>query len=86
MLQFHVILNGDGAWPDLEVIAALGKLIEYQSDISVAVLEGGMESGKPSVSFRFDLPDGRVLIAQTSLRLFLQVADILSAKYPDGYY
>lgn len=35
--------------------------------IAAAILEGGMTSGKPSVGLRIDLPDGRVVIQQTSV-------------------
>ena len=41
----------------------------------------GMASGKPSVAFRFDLDDGRVVVAQTSMRLFLLAADMCRARF-----
>lgn len=72
--------DGDGCWPDL----AGKELIEpAQGIINLAGLAGGMVSGKPSVGIRVNLPDGRVVIAQTSLRLFLTCADALKARYGD---
>lgn len=79
MPQLNIILDGDNAWPDL-----LDKeLIHYSGAISVAGLAGGMQSGKPSITFRFDLPDGRVLLAETSMALFLTAARAFRARYGD---
>ena len=71
-------LDGDGVWPDL----ADKQLVEAAA-IHVAALSGGMASGKPSVTIRMDLPDGSVVIGQTSLALFLAAADALVIKYGD---
>lgn len=79
MPSLHIILDGDNCWPDL-----LDKeLIHYQGSISVAALTGGMASGKPSVALRFDFPDGRVLIAETSMALFLAAARAFRARFGD---
>jgi len=61
-------LDGDGCWPDLQGKMGTEQVIET-AVCEVALLVGGMISGKSSVSFRYDLPDGRVLWAQTSLDL-----------------
>ena len=79
MPSIDLKLEGDEAWPDLadrEVIE-----IPEEAAIGVVVLPGGMASGKPSVAFRFDLPDGRVAIAQTSLDLFQAAARATAARY-----
>jgi hypothetical protein len=55
MLDLNIILDGDGAWPDLaekEVIAL--------DQIQVAALIDGLASGRPAVAIRVDLPDGKV--------------------------
>lgn len=81
-LNIILILDGDNCWPDL-----LDKdVILYQGSIGVAALPGGMQSGKPSVTLRFDLPDGRVLIAETSMALFLSAARAFRARYGDVDY
>lgn len=77
MIGMTINFEGDGAWPDLK-----GKEIINVEHIKVTVLEMGMASGRPSVAFRLDLPDGRVVIAQTSARLFLQSAKLIEARYP----
>lgn len=47
-------------------------------------LKAGMASGKPSVAIRLDLPDGKVVIAETSLALFLGAASALHTKFGGG--
>jgi hypothetical protein len=41
-----------------------------------------MQSGKPSVCFRIDLPDGRVVLAETSALLFCRAAEAIVARFP----
>lgn len=72
-------LDGDGSWPDLK-----NKTVHHvQTDIAIVALPHGMRSGKPSVAIRVDLPNGEVVVAETSLALFLTAADGLKAKYGD---
>jgi len=76
VLKMH--MDGDNCWPDLE-----GKSVIHlgeEANIEVARLRGGMTSGKSSVSFRFDLPDGRIVLAETSLALFTTAADAFRAR------
>lgn len=64
----------ENPWPDLAGAARQGRVIHMGNmTFDMVGIPGGMTSGKPSVMFRFDLPDGRVLIAETSL-LALQMA------------
>lgn len=69
------------AWPEL----ADGKTVLHHTKdkMQVTALLGGMSSGAPSVALRIDLEDGSVVIAETSLALFLTAADGLKAKYGD---
>jgi hypothetical protein len=77
-----VDMNGDGAWPDL-----VGKPVVHLGNnappIQIAVLGRGMRGGKPSISLRLDLPDGKVVVAETSARLFCTAGRMITAKYPD---
>lgn len=52
--------------------------------IGLAVLSGGMQSGKPSIMLRIDLPDGRTVMAETSWRLLRSACDAISARYGSG--
>lgn len=76
-----IILEGDGCWPDLAPLILENKVIHLQGhSMQVARMPGGMSGGRSSVSVRIDLPDGRVVIAETSMRLFLSAADAFRAK------
>jgi hypothetical protein len=57
------------------------QVIHLTNDIEVTSLAGGMESGKPSVAFIFKLPDGKAVVAETSLELFITAARGLAAAH-----
>jgi hypothetical protein len=81
VIQLTVTLDGDGCWPDLE--DKIGSVIHLNhGELQVAVLDNGMTSGKPSITIRVDLPD-KVVLAETSARLFCTAAKLIMAKYPD---
>lgn len=81
MIQMTISLNGDGCWPDLKdkPVVHLGN---GAPPIQVAVLDGGLSSGRPSVTIRIDLPGGQTVLAETSARLFCAAARGIMAKYP----
>lgn len=82
MPALTIVMDGDKAWPDLRD----KKILHLGNDappLQVAVLAGGMASGKPSVTLRVDLPDGRTVLAETSARLFVSAARAITARYPD---
>lgn len=80
MIALNIILDGDNCWPDLRQ----GKKMHHlKGGFAVAGLWSGMTSGEPSVAFRMDLDDGSVVVAETSLALFLSAADVLKSKYGD---
>ena len=72
------IILREPAWPDL---ADRDDVIHLTNTIGVTCLAGGMESGKASVAFRFDLPDGRPVVAETSLGLLVMAARAFQSKY-----
>ncbi len=82
MIPMIIKLDGDNCWPDLKD-KKLFHLDNHSPPIQVAVLDGGMSSGRPSVAIRIDLPDGQAVIAETSARLFCTAARAIQAKYPD---
>jgi hypothetical protein len=81
MIGMSVTLDGDKAWPDLA--AKKDVVVLEAGTIAVAVLPGGMQSGRPSVMLRFELPDGNTVLAETSARLFCTAARAIMARYPD---
>lgn len=56
-------------------------LIHIKEPVRVGGLPGGMASGKASVAIALQLPDGRPVIVETSMELFLVAADVLRARY-----
>jgi hypothetical protein len=87
MPTFNINLNGDGAWPDLAAKQAAGKLIHLGNEavIGVSALERGMASGRASVALRFDLPDGRTVLAETSLRALYTATTALMTKFGEPF-
>lgn len=63
-----------------EAIAA-GKVIHLADHalVEIGTLRGGMESGKDSVAVCLPLPDGRVVLWETSVELFLSTARTIGA-------
>lgn len=74
MIDLKIVLDAQGAWPDL-VDAEQGQLER------IGALPGGMASGKASVAVVVRLTDGRLVLAETSLDLFLGAAAALRARY-----
>lgn len=79
MIAIDLFLNADGM---LDGVTA-DKIIIAEKNIKMGVLEGGMASGKPSVSFGIYLPDGRVVFAETSLLLLQSAIRAFTARYGD---
>lgn len=73
MPSLDIKLDGDNCWPELRELVGTDRLIDVELK-AVALLPGGMASGKASVTLRIDLPDGRVVLAQTSADLFCAAA------------
>lgn len=84
MPVMKVILD-EPTWPDLEAKAdRLTWLTENEREpIQIGALEGGMIDGRPSVAIRIDLPDGRIVVAETSLRLFQVANAALLGRFGD---
>jgi len=88
VISLHVILAGDGAWPDLIGKKEEGKLQWFRSvpneptvQLAIAGLEAGMVSGAPSVALRIDLPDENVVVIETSMKSLILAAKMFEARY-----
>lgn len=80
MPALHIHLDGEGAWPDLagrDDVIHLADAARFE----MGGLAGGMQSGAASVAFRLDLPDGRVVVAETSWRLFAMAFHAFAARF-----
>jgi len=82
MLELILIPDGEGKLEDLQ-----DKEVIYLEGIPIRILglKHGMASGKASAALVFELPDGRYVLAQTSLALLATAIDGLKAKYPGQY-
>jgi hypothetical protein len=74
-MQIKVILEGDNQFPELK-----GKTDEA-SLYALTVLPAGMSSGNPSIGIISQMPNGRFVLSQTSLKLFLSAAKAMEARY-----
>lgn len=87
MPTLTITLDGDDCWPDLQDKKIGEDIINLMHSaappIKLAVLDKGMGSGRPSVTIRLDLPDGRVVLTETSARLFCGAARAIMGRYPD---
>lgn len=68
MGRLIVHLDGDNCWPDLKGRINTPQVIHVHI-YEIARLEAGMTSGKSSVTVRINLPDGKVVLAETSFAL-----------------
>ena len=76
----RIVLDGEGSWPDLLELDTAGKLAWLtNAPLSISRLPEGMVGGRSSVAIRIDLPDGRTVVAETTMRLFLGCADAFKA-------
>lgn len=64
MLKLHVVLEGDNCWPELREKGFIeGKLF------GIARLPKGTVEGNTTITLRFELPDGKTVLAETTLKL-----------------
>lgn len=73
-------LDGDACWPDMLDGREVIHLGNDAPPIGMALLKGGMISGKPSVTIRIDLPDGKTVLAETSLILLESAVRAMRAR------
>lgn len=75
MVPLRVIMDGDGCWSDLtEKGFKWGRITE------IARLPRGTTSGKPSVTVRIELDDGRIVLGETTLALLGGAIDAMRAQ------
>jgi hypothetical protein len=77
MTVLKIVMDATGIIKDVPT----EKVIHLTTPITVAALAGGMESGKPSIAFVFELPSGETVLAETSMTLFQTAAKAFAAKF-----
>jgi hypothetical protein len=81
MTMIHLLLEGDGAFRDLQ--GKEDQVIHLTAPFTVAALDRGTTGGNPSVMIRIDLPDGRVVLQETTAKLWFTVARALRGRFPE---
>ena len=73
-------LSGDGAFPQLQ-----GATVHHVKDvvIDIALLRGGMASGRHSVSMVIPMPDGSYVLLETTAALFIGAARAFHQRITD---
>jgi len=78
VIPFEIKLDGDGCWPDLQAKRWIpGKIT------GGAVLANGTTEGRPTVTLRIETADGKIVLAETTLRLLDAAVRAMRARYPD---
>lgn len=81
MPALHIVLEADGLFAGVPK----DKLAIAEGSIDVGVLDGGMESGKPSVVIGMHLPNnGGTVVGQTTMALFLTAALAMYSRFGDA--
>lgn len=80
-LSISFIEKGSKAW-DLQEQADAGKVADAEN-LEMACVDGGMDSGRPSVLIRLDTPDGRIVLGGTSLLNFVVAVNAFIARFGD---
>jgi len=59
------------------------RIVENKKSLTIGAMANGTEQGNPIVMVGMELEDKSILVAQTTLALFLGAAEALKAKYGD---
>jgi hypothetical protein len=71
MTPLNIVLDGDNCWPELK---------EKGFTVAVARLPLSTNEGRSTVAFRVELPDGRTVIAEPTLRLIQAAVKAIEAR------
>lgn len=82
VIDVHIVHHGDP--PPFD---GLTREIIHLPDATwrVVFMEGGMQSGAASVALRLDLPDGRTVIAETSLAAWISATAGARGAFPEAF-
>lgn len=86
MINVKILPNVEGGFDDLK--DKRDKVLHLSEPrLTIGRLPRGMESGRSSVVLRIDLPNGTVIIAETTMRIFQSAAKIfIECEKKDGLY
>ena len=86
MPSIDLNLDGDNAWPDLKGRKGDPFIYEVPKDspLQMATFPSGMKSGRASAMIRVDLPDGKVILIETSVACFLTAAAAMRGRFGEN--
>ena len=70
------------AWPELNEDP---NLMVASDSWGLAIIEGGMASGKHSVALRLELPEVGMVIAQTSMAAWIAATCAMRGAFPEAF-
>lgn len=82
MIPLTINLDGDNAWPDLVDKQVILPASMDGAAVQLALLDNATKQGRPAVTIRIDLADGRVVLAETTARLFVTAARLILTRHP----
>lgn len=85
MPSLRIVLDPESSGLDLPIREDASNLIHIANDDDAVIsgLPDGMQGGKPSMMIGLTLPDGKVVIWETSWRLFAAAFWAFAAKFGD---
>jgi hypothetical protein len=87
LTHLPLFIHGDSAWPDLTAKRDTGLLVNVMDEdgaLELAALPQGTVGGRTTVTIRVNLPGGRVVLAQTTLRLLKAAVRAFEAAHGEA--
>ena len=81
-MNVRIVLDADGAFPEMAEEIAAGK-VKHAKLSALTALPAGMQSGRTSVAFIGELEGGTKVFMETSLRLFQSAVAAFTGRYGD---
>ena len=81
MAGIKLELNKEGAFADLKGKIEANQVYHTDAPFTIAVVEHEAALGAPTLILRFDFPDGRTFLQETSVPEFMAAADAVRARF-----
>lgn len=83
-IDINILRHGDPpCWPDMVDTGV--HQIDPEQPWEMAIIEGGMSSGRPSVALRLRLADGQIVFAETSVANWINATAAMRGAFPEAF-
>lgn len=82
MPSLRVTFDADEARREIDQIPADRLIYVEEPDWQLIGIDHGMSSGRAAIALRINLPDGRVLVVDSSAAVWIAAAQALKGRYP----